>query len=112
MQKKSPYDVILSRHVTEKARVLEQLQTNSSSATLKRFDKPKHVFVVDKCANKKEIAAALEEIYRERKIKVLSVNTINAKPKAKRMRGRAGIKAGFKKAIVTLEAGDTIEASV
>ncbi len=53
-----------------------------------------------------------KQIYSEKKIKVVSVNTINIKPKARRMRGRAGMKPGFKKAIVTLEAGDSIEEKV
>ena len=112
MQKKSPYDIILSRHVTEKARVLEQLQFNTSNPCVKKCDTPKYVFIVDKRANKREIAAAIEEIYSERKIKVVSVNTITNKPKERRMRGRAGMKPGFKKAIVTFEAGDTIEEKV
>ncbi len=112
MLKKSPFDVVLSKHVTEKSRVLEQLQFNASNPCVKKCDAPKYVFVVDKKANKQEIAAAIEEIYSERKIKVVSVNTINAKPKARRMRGRPGVKPGFKKAIVTLEAGDSIEEKV
>jgi large subunit ribosomal protein L23 len=112
MQKKSPYDIVLSRHVTEKARVLEQLQFNTSNPSVKKCDAPKYVFIVDKRANKQEIAAAIEEIYSERKIKVVSVNTITNKPKERRMRGRAGLKPGFKKAIVTLEAGDNIEDKV
>ncbi len=106
---KNPYDIILSRHVTEKARVLEQLQFNASNACVKKCDAPKYVFIVDKRANKQQIAKAVEEIYADKKIKVVAVNTVSVKPKAKRVRGRAGIKAGFKKAIVTLEAGDSIE---
>jgi large subunit ribosomal protein L23 len=109
MLKKSPFNVILSKHVTEKSRVLEQLQFNSSNSCVKRCNAPKYVFIVDKKANKQEIADAIEEIYGDKKIKVVSVNTINIKPKAKKMRGRSGIKPGFKKAIVTLEAGDSIE---
>ena len=112
MLKKSPFDIVLSRHVTEKARVLEQLQFNASNACVKKCDAPKYVFIVDKRANKQEIASAVEEIYSERKIKVVSVNTITKKPTPRRMRGRAGMKAGFKKAIVTLEAGDSIEENV
>src|SRR5271170_7859694 len=112
MLKKSPFDIVLSRHVTEKSRVLEQLQFNSSNPCVKKCDAPKYVFVVDKRANKQEIAAALEEIYSDRKIKVASVNTINSKPKARRVRGRPGLRPGFKKAIVTLEAGDNIEDKV
>jgi large subunit ribosomal protein L23 len=112
MQKKSPFDVVLSRHVTEKSNVLQQLQSNTSNPCVKKCDSPKYVFVVDKRANKQEIASAVEEIYSDRKIKVVSVNTLNAKPKARRLRGRPGVKPGFKKAIVTLEAGDSIEEKV
>lgn len=109
MQKKSPFDIILSRHVTEKARVLEQLQFNTSNPCVKKCDSPKYVFLVDRRANKQEIAAAVEEIYSKENIKVVSVNTITNKPKPRRMRGRPGFKPAFKKAIVTLEAGDSIE---
>lgn len=112
MHKKSPYQIVRSRHVTEKARVLEQLQFNTSNASVKKCTRPKYVFIVDPRANKREIAEAVEAIYSERKIKVVAVNTVNAKPKARRMRGRSGMKPGFKKAIVTLEAGDTIEEKV
>lgn len=112
MQKKSPYDIILSRHSTEKSRVLEQLQFNASNASVKKCTSPKYVFIVNKRANKQEIAAAIEEIYSDRKVKVVSVNTINGKPKTRRMRGREGIKPGLKKAIVTFETGDSIEEKV
>jgi large subunit ribosomal protein L23 len=112
MQKKSPFDVVLSRHVTEKSNVLQQLQSNTSNPCVKKCNSPKYVFVVDKRANKQEIASAVEEIYSEKKIKVVSVNTLNAKPKNCRLRGRPGVKPGFKKAIVTLEAGDRIEENV
>jgi large subunit ribosomal protein L23 len=112
MLKKSPYDIVFSKHVTEKSRVLEQLQFNSSNPCVKKCNTPKYVFIVDKRANKKEISEAIEAIYSERKIKVVSVNTINTKPKARRMRGRKGMKPGFKKAIVTLEAGDNIEEKI
>src|SRR5579872_6600201 len=107
--KRNPFAIIKSRHVTEKARVLEELQNNSSNPCVKKCDTPKYVFVVDKKANKQEIAAAVEEIYSEKKIKVLSVNTLHAKPKGRRVRGREGVTSGFKKAIVTLQAGDKIE---
>ena len=106
----NPYDVIKSRHVTEKAGVLEQLQFNTSNACVKKCDAPKVVFVVDKRASKQEIAQAIEEIYKDKKIKVVAVNTVNVKPKARRVRGRSGMRPAFKKAIVTLEPGDSIEA--
>lgn len=112
MLKKSPYDIVLSRYVTEKSRVLGQLQFSKSNPSVQKCNSPKYVFLVDKRANKQEIAEAVEEIYAVKNVKVASVNVINMKPKAKSVRGRPGIKAGFKKAIVTLEAGDTIEEQV
>jgi large subunit ribosomal protein L23 len=109
MTKRNPYDVILSRHMTEKSHVLQSLQTNVSNPSVKKCDAPKYVFIVDKNANKQEIAKAIEEIYGEAKVRVVAVNTINVKQKARRVRGRQGVKAGFKKAIVTLQSGDVIE---
>lgn len=109
MKKKSPYDVIISRYITEKASVMGQLQHSTSNACVNRCSTPKYVFLVDKQANKKEIASAIEEIYAGRNVKVTGVNTINIKPKKRRMRGRQGMKPGFKKAIVSLTQGDTIE---
>ena len=112
MRKKSPFSVVKSRHVTEKSQVLEQLQFNSSNPSVKACATPKYVFIVDKKANKREIADAVEEMYAEKKIKVVSVNTIMVKPKERRVRGRSGMKPAFKKAIVSLEAGDSIEEKV
>ena len=109
---KNPYDIIKSRHVTEKTGVLERLQFNTSNPSVKKCQSPKYVFVVDKKATKPQIAKAVEEIYSDKKIKVLSVNTINTKPKERRVRGRIGFKSAFKKAVVTLMAGDSIEANV
>ncbi len=106
---KNPYSVIHSRHVTEKSVVLESLQSNVSNPCVKKCDSPKYVFIVDKRAKKQEIADAIEQIYSESKIRVIAVNTINVKAKSRRVRGREGVKAGFKKAIVTLQPGDVIE---
>jgi large subunit ribosomal protein L23 len=107
--KRNPYEIVLSRHMTEKAHVLQSLQSNTSNPSVKRCDTPKYVFIVDKNANKQEIAQAVEEIYSEAKVRVIGVNTINVKQKARRVRGRKGVKAGFKKAIVTLQTGDVID---
>lgn len=111
MNKKSPYDVVKGRHITEKAGVLANLYKNESNACVRKCLNPKYVFIVDKKANKVEIARAVEEIYVESKIKVIQVNTINTKRKEKRVRGRLGFKPGFKKAIVTLAIGDLIPES-
>jgi large subunit ribosomal protein L23 len=107
---KDPYAVIKSRHVTEKAKVLEQLHTAENNLSLKRCESPKYVFVVASYANKFEIASAVEEIYKELKIRVTKVNTLHMKRKPKRRgRGRPGKTAAFKKAIVTMEPGDIID---
>ncbi len=106
---KNPYQIIKHQHVTEKAVMLQELKNAESNASLARCKSPKYVFVVDRGANKHEIAAALEEIYKTQNIKVVAVNTINMKAKSRRVRGRAGQKSAFKKAIVTLEEGDSLD---
>ncbi len=63
-------------------------------------------FEVAKTASKIEIAKAVEEIF---DVKVLRVNTVNVKSKKKRMRNIEGKTRTWKKAIVTLAEGDTIE---
>lgn len=112
MHKKSPYTIIQSRYVTEKSRVLEELKDNTSNKYVAACKSPKYVFLVDKKANKQEIAQAIEEIYAAKKIKVKGVNTINVKPKEKRIRGRIGFTSGFKKAIVTLDKDDELGESI
>ncbi len=107
--KKDPYQVVKHQHVTEKSLVLQELKNATSNPSLKRCESPKYVFVVDRKANKTDIADAIEEIYSDRNIKVVAVNTINVKPKARRVRGRSGMKPGFKKAVVTLEKGDSLD---
>lgn len=109
---KSPYKVIKSRYVTEKTGMLQSLKDSESNKCVKKCNKPKYVFLVENTANKIEIAKAVEEIYKEKKVKVKSVNTIRVKPKKRRVRGRVGFKSGFKKAIVTLEAGDQLDDQV
>lgn len=109
MKDKNPYLIIKHQRVTEKAIVLENLKNSTSNPSLARCKSPKYVFVVDKNANKKEIADAIEHIYSSKNIKVVSVNTLNVKAKPRRVRGRSGEKASFKKAIVTLQEGDSLE---
>lgn len=109
MTSKNPYQIIKHQYVTEKAMVLQDLKNAESNPSLKRCDSPKYVFIVERTANKQEIAQALEEIYKNEGIKVVAVNTINVKPKARRVRGRPGFKNAFKKAVVTLRAGDSLD---
>ena len=66
----------------------------------------KYVFVVAKAANKIEIAKAVSEIF---KVKVAKVNTVNVIGKTKRMGRTQGKRPDYKKAIVKLAPGETIE---
>ena len=65
-----------------------------------------YTFEVHKDANKVEIAKAVEEIF---KVKVVKVNTLNVKAKPKRVRQQPGFTRTWKKAMVTVAEGDTIE---
>lgn len=105
----NPYKIIKSLYVTEKSMVLQNLKSADSNSSLRRCEAPKYVFLVDVSANKKQIAQALEEIYHEKKISVSAVNTINMKGKKRRMRGRPGRRPACKKAIVTLQPGDSLD---
>lgn len=66
----------------------------------------KYVFVVAKAANKIEIAKAVAEVF---KVKVAKVNTVNVTGKKKRMGRTEGKCPDYKKAIVKLAPGETIE---
>ena len=63
-------------------------------------------FEVDRRANKVEIRTAVEKLF---KVKVLSVNTINLEGKHKRQGRTIGKKSDWKKAIVTLKEGESID---
>ena len=108
---KSPYDIIKRRYVTEKTAVLGSLKNSASNKSVARCENPKCVFLVDRDANKPEIADAIEFIYREQNVEVVAVNTIMVKPKPKNRRGKMkpGCKAGSKKAIVTFAVGNNID---
>jgi large subunit ribosomal protein L23 len=70
----------------------------------------KFAFIVDKRANKIQIKEAVEKLY---DVKVVAVNTMNYDGKRKSRYTKAGVITGrtaaFKKAIVTLKEGDTID---
>lgn len=85
-------EIIIKPVVTEKS--VDLMQDN------------KYCFKVAKDANKIEIKKAIEEIF---KVKVIDVNTVNVKGKLKRMGRTQGYTAAWKKAVVTLREGDTIE---
>lgn len=89
------YDLIKKPLITEKTTSLSQ---NNQV-----------VFQVDQTANKYDIKQAVETIF---KVKVDAVNTINVKGKTKRFKGFVGQRKSYKKAIVTLKEGHTIDISV
>jgi large subunit ribosomal protein L23 len=66
----------------------------------------KYVFKVSMDANKIQIKKAIESIF---SVKVKAINTNVTKGKVKRFRGKVGKRSDYKRAIITLEAGQTIE---
>jgi large subunit ribosomal protein L23 len=88
------YDVIVKPIITEKA-------TMASEAGAV-------VFQVAKSATKPAIKEAVEAVFG---VKVKAVNTVITKGKAKKFRGRPGVRSDVKKAYVTLEEGNTIDVS-
>ena len=89
------YDIIRRPIVTEK----------SSFAT----EAGKYIFEVDVDTDKTAVSKAVERIFN---VKVVSVNIINVKGKTKFFRGTKGSRKDHKKAIVTLEKGQSIDFSV
>ena len=91
--KRSHYlDTIISPNVTEK------------STSLSEFNKV--VFKVHNGANKNSIKKSIEKLF---KVNVIKINTINLKGKTKLVRGKKSNKPGYKKAIVTLKKGQSID---
>jgi large subunit ribosomal protein L23 len=65
-----------------------------------------YTIVADRRANKVQIRQAVQELF---KVKVVKVNTLNVRGKARRKRtAQAGTTLAWKKAIVTLKEGDKI----
>ena len=89
------YQVVLNPMITEKATQMSEFN--------------KIVFSVPVSASKFDIKLSIEKIF---SVKVKSVNTILLKGKIKRFKGILGRRANTKKAIITLEPGNTIDLSV
>jgi large subunit ribosomal protein L23 len=86
------YDVIVAPHITEKATLLSEHNAV--------------VFRVAPDATKPQIKAAVEALFG---VKVTGVNTLTAKGKTKRWRGRPYTRSDVKKAVVTLAEGQSID---
>ena len=109
MTTRNPYQIVKHIRVTEKTTVLENLKNSTSNKCIARFKLPRYTFNVATDATKADIKWAVEEIYKEQNVQVLKVNTINVKPKQRRVRGRIGFVSRQKKAYVTLKEGDSLE---
>ncbi len=89
----NPFDVVKTARLTEKG-------------TRQGSKHNQYTIVADPRANKFQIKKAVEELF---KVKVTRVNTLNVRGKARRQRtAQAGRTPNWKKAIVTLKAGDKI----
>ena len=83
--------------------LLRPIVTERSTAMM---EEGKYVFAVAKKANKVQIAKAVAEVFG---VKVDSVNTINVTGKMKRVGRSVGRRPSYKKAIVKLVPGETIQ---
>ena len=92
MKKFTSLDTIISPNVTEKSTYLSEFN--------------KVVFKVHKGASKDSIKRSVEKMF---KVNVIKVNTIYLKGKMKFVRGKKTIKSGYKKAIITLKKGQSID---
>jgi len=92
ISKERMYDIVRAPVITEKA----TLGSEHNQVTFK----------VPLDASKPEIAAAVEGVFG---VKVKAINTLRAKGKVKRFRGRLGKRNDIKKAYVTLVEGETID---
>ena len=77
------------------------------STNLNQFNQ--YCFVVSKDSNSNEIKKAIEKVF---KVKVTKVNTSIVRGKSKTFKGTLGYKKDYKKAIITLEEGNTIDSSL
>ena len=92
MKKINSIDSIRQPIITEKATILSEQN--------------KTVFKVHEKANKKTIKKNIEKLF---KVTVTKVNIINTKTKLKIKQGKISTKSGYKKAIVTLKKGQSID---
>lgn len=91
----SSYSTVLRPVISEKATVLGE--------------QGKYVFEVAPDANKIQIQRAIEEVFKAKKIQVESVNIVNVPGKMRRLGRHSGMTRTWKKAIVTLRAGQRLD---
>ena len=88
-------------------RIIEKPLLTEKSTNLNQYNQ--YSFVVNKKSNSLQIKKAIEKIF---KVKVIKVNTSIMRGKIKSFKGSIGRKKDFKKAIVTLAEGSTIDSSL
>ena len=90
----------------ELGQIVKEIQLTEKGTALREIGN-KYFFKVAPRANKVEIKNAVEQLF---KVKVDKVNTMNYEGKRKRERSaRFGRRADWKRAVVTLQAGSTID---
>ncbi len=77
-----------------------------SEKSYEQITQNRYTFKVHKDAHKTQIRQAVEELF---DVKVVAVNVIKVQPKPKRRGVTKGVRSGWKKAVVELKAGDSIE---
>ena len=87
--------------------IIKQPLTTEKSTNLQQFNQ--YSFIVSKKSNSMEIKNAIEAIF---KVKVNKVNTSILRGKGKTFKGQYGFRKDTKKAIVTLDEGNTIDPSL
>ena len=88
-------------------RIIEKPLLTEKSTNLNQYNQ--YSFVVNKNSNSIQIKKAIENIF---KVKVIKVNTSITRGKLKSFKGKIGYKKDYKKAIVTLAEGNTIDSSL
>ena len=92
MSKSKYFDIIRRPIITEKSTIVSELG--------------KYIFQVSIDATKKQIRNSIAHVFG---VKVKTVNTLTVKGKEKRFKGRIGKRNDYKKAVVTLHSGQTID---
>ena len=103
---KTPATIASRLHQLPSVRTCKQRRHQLTVKLVTTFVNNQVTFNVPLSANKPAIRAAVEELF---KVKVKAVNTIRQQGKVKRFRGMMGKRPDYKKAIVTLEDGHTID---
>ena len=87
--------------------IIKKPITTEKSTNLQQFNQ--YTFVVSKNSNSFQIKNAIEAIF---KVKVSKVNTLILRGKGKTFKGQYGFRKDTKRAIVTLNEGNTIDSSL